>query len=409
MHSKSFEKLSTFIVVISPLFLQYIFILDFILFPEFFLFLSLVFLFFKSPAINFKVFGWMFFYLLCVFFLVCFAIVNYDFINIKLAMTTYIRFFFYICILVFVSQKFFDVKFGAYCLVWIAFLNSAYGLLQYFSYKFVGIALPWYFPFLTVHYGTELIVEQIYYFDTFGYRFSGLFSEPAHFSQYVCFALFFLFFYKDLPISNRTIKIMSVVNLLALLLSASGTGFVDVIYVLLVGVIFFFKNSGRNPTIYIYALFVLFLAFFLVFIQSEDLLKGFSRINSESEYSSLYIRVYRPFEVYWDLDVFYKMFGVGYGNYAEFLSANGVLNDYELSRNVIWTNSAVFILSGVGFFAFCVYLIFHVALYVNVNFLNRAIIIFVLLHLIYSDLPLSLFYVMMMSFVVSPFRQKNLR
>lgn len=404
MGNIKFSKICAVALVSAPMLLQYIFIIDIVLLPEYLIAGLLALALLNAPVIDFMVFRWILAYLFFVFASILISILFYDHINAVLAGTTYVRFFFYSMVLIFLSYRYFDIDTAAKVLIFLAVINAGYGLLQYFAYTYSGVVLPWHLPFLTVHYGTELIAEQDYYFTTFGFRFSGLFSEPAHLSQYVSFALYILVFYKS-PSFNPSVTaklLCGAVMVSALLLSASGTGFVAVVFIALFWLISNFSNKRRNPVIFGFVVFVLaLLSYFFIDLQSGGLFQGFSRISSNSEFSTLYIRVIRPFEVYFGLDFFHQLFGLGYGNYAEFLAYTGAFNDYEQLRNVAWTNSAVFILSGAGLIGFLIYMAFHLSVYSRSNTFNKGIVVFILMHLVYSDLPVSIFYVAMMSFVVS--------
>lgn len=404
MLDRSLSRLCAAVLMTAPMFLQYVFMLDFVLLPEYFMGMLLAVALIKRPYVNVSVFRWIIAYLILAFVLMCFSVLFYEHVNFVLAGTTYIRFFFYVSVLVFLSYRYFDVDLAAKILIFVAAVNAVYGLMQYLAHTYLGMVLPWHLPFLQVHYGTELIAEQDYYFSTFGYRFSGLFSEPAHLSQYLSFALYFLVFYKSggFSLSLGTRLLLGAIIISALLLSASGTGFVAVAFVAAAWVIKSLSASGRGSLPSLLGI-VIFLAISYLFagFQADEFLQGLMRITSDSEFSTLYIRVIRPFEVFLSLDLVQQLFGIGYGNYAEFLFFGGALNDYEQIRNVAWTNSAVFILTSVGVVGFIVYLMFHLSVYMRSDFFNKGIVLFILMHLVYSDLPISIFYVTMMSFVLA--------
>lgn len=412
MKETLFSRASTFIIILSPLFLQYTFFFDFILLPELFISAIVAISLLKKPGANLYLFKWLFLYLALVIILTLFSAILYDHFNFVLASTTYSRFLFYSIALILISSKYFIIDFGAKLLVLIAVLNAVYGLIQYFSYSLLGVILPWHLPFLSVHYGKELITEQAYYFNTFGFRFSGLFSEPAHFSQYLSFALFFVVFYKSKLFNYPPQWRFSVtlVIICALLMSGSGTGFFAVAFIAAAWVFKRLVKAGKNPIPYLILIVLIpAISYSLISSQSESFLHGFSRITSDSEFSTLYIRIIRPFEVYLSMDLASQIFGIGYGNYAEYLEYGNNLNDYERARNVVWTNSAVFILAGGGMISLAAYLLFHVDLYSKSTTFNKGIIFFVMMHLIYSDLPLSIFYVAMMSFVVASLHMQSIK
>ncbi|WP_220493644.1 hypothetical protein, partial [Pseudoalteromonas sp. SR41-8] len=305
-------------------------------------------------------------------------------------------YFFYILIIVFVCDKHFLYFFGLRIFLVISGALSIYGLMQYVYFMFSGIALPWYLPFLEIKYGNELIENSSYYFSEFGYRFSSLFSEPAHFSQYIGLALLLLVLQEKVIFSKRFDSSLMFLLAISLLLSASGTGFALLI---LVFIAFTKVRILQNKSI-LGLLFFIYISIPAIAFVLLNFSTGFERMTSFSDVSSIYIRVIRPYSVYFDMPVLQMIFGVGYGNYSEYVLSLNTLTAFELERNITWANSGAFLLVGVGGFALLPYLYFHYSIS-RKCIISMFTTLFIVLHLIYSDLPLSIFYILSIAFVLS--------
>lgn len=397
-----FNKIITIFIVLSPMFLQYSIFVPFLLFPEFFLLLLLFLSFFKSNNIDVKL---LIFVLIFIIYAVFISFLQYlidDYVSLELTLTTSFRLLFYFIILLFLSGYYFVRDFGAKLIVFVASFNSVYGIAQFLAFKFLGFTLPWYLPFLTVQHGQRLISEQDDIFDTFGFRFSGLFSEPAHFSQYVGFAFLILLFFDNGQLFSKANKfLLSILFLISLLLSASGTGFFILSFVLLMFFynLIFINFSLRKFLVGIVIFIISFIILSLLIYSNDTLSIGFQRILNFSDTSSLYVRIIRPLDVFLNLDIWNVLFGVGYGNYSNYLFYFGLENDYESNVGIAWSNSLGVFLVGSGLLGTTIVILIYRYLFVKTDCFGKYSLLFVFVHLFFSDLPHTLFFVCFLSFL----------
>ena len=397
----TFSKYLTTLIVIAPLFQQYILIFDFILLPEYLLAPLLIkTILSKKIKIN-KIFIFLILYRTSLL-LLCITSLHRPPFDSYIFWTTYSRFSFY-AIFIIVFHRYFDTSYGLNLLTAVALLNSIYAFSQLIVFDNFSIALPWHLPFLSVKYGTQLIENQGEIFVQFGYRPSGLFSEPAHFSQYIGFAYIALLFgtFHSKSLVSRFRIVFLAIYTLALLLSGSGTGFA-IVAIFSVLYFVFPKKQGlhrtRVPLIAFGGAVAVAAGWLFDF---SALFHGLSRIEGASETSALYVRVIRPIEVYLSLSPLDMIFGVGYGNYAKYVIYSGLMNEYEESINIAWTSTAGFILVGGGALSFVLICVFFCNLFTKSQILGKSIVLFVFIQIFFNDFVTSLFFVMAMSFATS--------
>ena len=407
----NFKNFLTIIIVLSPLFLQYSFIFPFVLFPEFFFILSLSFIFFKKTELNYSILTFSLLIFLYIFSLSAVKYFSEDYISFALSATTSFRLLFYLLIVVFFSS-FFLRDYAAKLVVYVAAFNSIYGLAQFGSYNVFNITLPWYLPFLNVQHGKKLITDQDYIFEAFGFRFSGLFSEPAHFSQYIGFAFIVLLFYKGgFKFSSKTKFFTGFVFSIALLLSASGTGFFVILFLFgVVSINFLFNNFNLAK----FSIGLFFVSIALVsattLIMSNDLLSfGVQRILNFDDNASFYVRIIRPLVIYDGLDSIDKIFGVGYGNYSNYIFHKSLYNTYELSLGFAWSNSLGVFLVGSGLVGFILINFIYLYAFIKSDFFGKIVILYIYFHFFFSDLPHTIFFVCFFIFAITKICNKNVK
>lgn len=395
-----FDIITTFVIIVGPMFTQYSSISNVILLPELFIFPLLLYYFFVYRNVTLLNLKWYFLYFIICLILTLINILVGTPLDITISIFAFLRHIFYALIIVSIGYKNFNVDYAAKLLIIVAFFNSIYGFIQYIVYNLTGTILPWYFSFLPVKYGVNLIENSNYYFSEFGYRFSGLFSEPAHFSQYIAIALMVTIFYKpESFIMSKSIRIfISIIFILALLLNGSGTGFAMILFILVLVIL---NRNDESLKIKLLKIIFLFLVItFLLYIGSHQILTtGLSRILSSSELSSGNIRVLRPFYIFNSLPILSKFIGVGYANYSEYVISSSLVTDYEMSLNSAWTNTIGYILVGSGIIGFSFYIFFIFYLLRNTKYLYKYLVVMIILFSFFTELPLSFQFITIMGFI----------
>jgi hypothetical protein len=396
---RKISLLYTLVLCLSPLLIQYCFIFDFVLFPEFFLILLggstllfpikidrklliYVFLFFSFTAVGSLYFSY-----------------YSEYYILKSGLATQFRLLVYFLFVLFFSANLFDRKYAAICIVVVGVLSSIYGIVQYVFYYYLNIVLPWYLPWLEVKYGARLIAEYESIFQIYGYRYSALFSEPAHFSQYVGLSLLVILLKGKELISSKLLYLSAIfLMLISLLLGGSGTGFVVVLLVFLVYFYDLFKSYNLYNKIFLaIALGFLLITILYTVVGFNYQFSGLNRLLSMSETSTVYVRILRSLEVFQSLDSIDQFWGLGYGSYADYLIYNQLLNNYEASTGTNWSSSLGFLLTGIGVVGVALLLMYYFLLWNRSDVFGRYLIIYLCFYFPFSDLPLSIYFVLITS------------
>lgn len=393
---------TTLIIVLGPMFTQYSSISSVILLPELVVFPLLIIYFLKyrfMTILNLKKYSLYFF--LAVLLTLLNAVIGTE-LDLLISSTAVIRHLFYYLVIITIGYKNFDSDFAAKVLIITALFNSIYGFVQYAAYSFTRTILPWHISFLPLRYGIYLVENSIYFFNEFGFRFSGLFSEPAHFSQYISIALLVLLFYRSesFKISKAKKFIGSAVFILSLLLNGSGTGFATSVFIMLL----FFFNSEKNTyhNLLMKITFVFLGVIFLSYIVTNETFNiGLDRILSVSELSTGNIRIFRPFHVFSALPGLNKIIGVGYANYSEYVLNSSLATQYELSINIAWTNTIGYVLVGSGILGLFIYIRFFVHLFTRTKHFCRYLVILTVFFSFFTEVPLSFQFITILSFIIN--------
>lgn len=384
------------------MFMQYSIFFSFVLLPEFF-FILLLLLCFCSGKSHFDP-VLLALVVLLFLYLIAGSLYKYyttAYVDFNLSVTTLMRFLFYFMITIFLSANYFLREYGAKTAVYLAGFNSIYGVIQFVSFKAAGLVLPWYLPLLSVQQGQRLIAEQDFIFGEFGYRLSGLFSEPAHFCQFIGFALLIVLFYKKGGLFARKVQVLFVVIfILSLLLSGSGTGVFVIIFIFTAFCLklIFGKYSAKNFVLSFSFLVVSAFSLIIVILLNDALSLGVLRVLSFSDMSTLNVRLIRPVMVFLSLDYVDTFFGVGYGNYSTYVFYNNINNIYESSIGSAWTNSLGVFLVGSGLLGFSLVSVIYRYIFINSDSFGRLIILYIFVHFFFSDLPHSIFFICFISF-----------
>lgn len=403
------DRYTTLVIVLGPMFTQYASVFNLVLLPELFVIPLLLLSLFKSKYLMIQNFRRYFLYLAVVLFLTLINVLIGTNVNLIVAISAFIRHFFYAIVIISIGYKNFNIDFGAKVLLIVALINSIYGVLQFIFFHTFGKILPWYFSFLNTRYGTNLIENQTYYFENFGYRFSGLFSEPAHFSQYIAIALVVTLFYKSntFKMKKLTMTWLTLIFSFVLLLNGSGTGFAMILFIT---VIFFVNAKSKNLSSLMlkYSLVAIVSVVLLFISKNESLNLGLERIMSTSELSTSNIRIFRPFNIFSHLPFLNKIIGVGYANYSEYVINSNLASNFELSIKSAWTNTIGYILVGSGAIGMFFYLNFYVHLLIRTKYFYRYLVLLLGVFSLFTEVPLSFQFITIMSFVLKGVTTQNL-
>lgn len=257
----------------------------------------------------------------------------------------------------------------------VAFLCSFFLIIQAAFHLITGIWIPGIIPNLpaadTANTSTFIATTT---------RACSVFSEPAHFAQYVAVPLV----YTLLKNNKRAcdIKYMSVI-IIALVLSFSGNAVA--VIVVAIGA-YYIKILDKKNVKKIFQIVVLaiisIIAFCVLYKYSVSLQNLLERFTSgeiagktASRYSG-YVRIVRGYLVYNKFDFIYKIFGVGIGNYEAFAMKNA--NDVLLGVTSMipgYLNGIQYYLTGGGIIGLVLYLRLVMKKAMTSGYINKIILI----------------------------------
>lgn len=315
--------------------------------------------------------------------------------------STFARLTFYFLCIVFLSARFFNLTTAIKVCSSVSVVNSVYLIIQSIAYTFFNRLLPWYFSFLPIKQNSKLIEDPEYYISNFGYRPSGLFFEPEQFALYVVPTILFVMFFSSREYTPKLKSLSISLMCVAVVLSGSGTGLGLLAYIIVMYILKSVKTYGRKTAFQkIMPAVVIIGCVAGAIMFSGYLLDSLDRLTNTDEMSSFAVRVLRGISAYKQYPAINKIFGVGYGNYDIFNSANGISTIYDFGES-LYVNAFMFMTTGTGVFGALLYLSANYALIKKSHgvFRYRAIMFFVALFLTTEALTMSI--IMIYGFILS--------
>jgi hypothetical protein len=410
-NSSFLQKICSLLIVTAPIIAPYNGFLPFLILPEI-LFLILIVVCFidiskRKVAIKlgkYKILVFYFFIINLISLLVYFIQPSFSLIEYLKAS---IRFGFYVFIILFIVQNYFVFRLASKWYLYFSILASVYLIIQSISYKLFNFILPWYIKWLPIHSETYLNADFDLLFSRF-YRPSSFFLEPAHFAAYVIPMLAFVLFYKYKDSKFKSILLAAIITV-ALLLSTSGGGIILASFLWGAWSLKFIK--GQNTYLSVLKLILVLVIVFLVVLpvfNAELLVKSLGRLFSDNQLSSSNIRIVRGFSVFSMLPITYKIFGVGYGNYATYVIENSITTIYDLKGNSTWVNASAYILMGTGIIGFSTFLLLFINLFKNTKEYFRILTVVVFISTFYSTNFLSISIVMLLAFILHGYKSNTI-
>ena len=215
-------------------------------------------------------------------------------------------------------------------------------------------------------------------------RPTSIFIEPGYYSQFVIPLFAYLLFKKqtlDATINKRKSIFIVLLLISGVLLSTSGQGIILIIIILLikfVHLIFRQKFTLKNTLVF----YTIALVFVIFLITNFEYLNTILLRLVISDDSTTGIRLLRGFQVYKELPIEHRVFGVGYGNIGYYMTINNITTNYDNFSQIEYFSSFTNLLVSVGFFGPIIYLISVLSPYnkrKNEQYVSVLIIIFIIL------------------------------
>lgn len=216
-----------------------------------------------------------------------------------------------LCILLYFS---FLSKYQAY-LFWKAFYSISFFLvsvvfIQFIIYKLTGVFISF--------------VER-----SQEYRPAAFFSEPAHYSMLMGLVHLSLLLKLDpLYIKNGIRILISCFISISLLLSSSSSG---MIYVLFVWGLWILKEKSLSLSLKLFLLVIFSLIFTSIFAFTDELSTAYEHFMSTdfSSVTSGSFRIARGFDLFSNLSVTEKLFGIGCGSIDNYIISSNFISIYD--------------------------------------------------------------------------------
>lgn len=270
----------------------------------------------------------------------------------------------------------------------------------------IGVRVPFNLPGLNYTSSWEQLSSQTFGMNEYP---TALFSEKAHFCEYLIPYLAFCLF-SDHFVKNLRIFKAVIISLLTVM-SASGNGVVLVF--LCWGLYFTFFNEfnfTNRMLLFIIGVTVIAISFYaLTQIDTINTMLSMLFTNNIYGYSKANYRVYRGFDIYFLLPIIQKLFGVGYYNMEEFASVHNIVSQYDTSWNIYEYFSAFTqILIYFGALGF-IFIVGHIIpLFKNQSNLTKGLVILLIAISLSSEILLQGFHMMFLILVLSSIQDNSL-
>lgn len=321
-----------------------------------------------------------------LFVLNCVSLFKYSNIDIP---TPEILIFLVLCL----SKKWFNIEFGIKVYKVAIYFVCIVFLLQETCYYATGVRFSALMPFLPLIYTTvdmsSFISGQI-----LADRSSSIFLEPAQMAQYII-PYYVITLFKSNSLEKFNWEIFFLIFILILLQSGNGLlvcGIISIIWLLKI------KKTKSNIGKIILLLFlcILFIAWFKGTLIGDDIFNRIGEFSPDDSNTSGYYRIFRGYELWLDLDITDKLFGIQSSQLARIINTlgAGALFDNEIYLN---TFQSKLIYSGI--FGTIIYFMWIFKEINSSSYIGKFILgALIILHFIASvDLSLLMLYIALSS------------
>ena len=217
----------------------------------------------------------------------------------------------------------------------------------------LGVRMSFKFPFLAYASGWKFLEGINFGMRTFP---TSLFSERAHFSQYLVPYIAICLYSDQLIKKWRYHKALGVSAVVVS--TISGNGIISVIIIWLMFVLLFGKIKSRNRIIVFIITVCAIIGFYYILSDIPAFNNMFSHLFSseDTNYAKADYRIYRGLDMFLRLPFFGKIFGVGYKHmhmYSRVYNIVSVFDKHEMVYEYFSSVSQILIYSGIVGAALC--------------------------------------------------------
>lgn len=259
----------------------------------------------------------------------------------------------------------------------VARIACIFLLIQFLSFNLFGIILNGRMPFLELQ-EVYLIRENLFgFYNAVSFvRFSSFFIEPSHFAQYVAPFICLCLFDRKNGFQKKRI-LYAVFCSFMVLLSISGTG---IMIVSLIWFLYFLFNDSKKlykkiATVYLGLIISIFLFMLLYYVPALNEMVNNLFVSSDGGQSKADYRIYRGFDIYFELSFIYQLFGSGYKSIGSLASYYGIESLYDTSALYEYMNDIALILTNFGLVGFVMFAILIIQIFKQGEVLTKALLI----------------------------------
>ena len=246
----------------------------------------------------------------------------------------FVRYSFYIFSFLFTSSRLLDVLRLKKCIIMITLIGCVFLVIQFFSFRLLGIAIPGYTHLIPLYSDTYSTRD----YTVSSYRPTAFFLEPAHFCRYSVIALCVLLF------DNKEIKTKSLIEAIfisiCILLSTSSQGYL-LLAIIVISFVLSRISKIKNRLIKYASIIAVLVSPLIIYLVLNSSIVSFTieralsgDINSTTSAAGARLASY---SYYSKLPLLFKIIGVGFGSgvvgvedvwfsgFARFLYGSGIL------------------------------------------------------------------------------------
>ena len=262
-------------------------------------------------------------------------------------------FLFFTLLIFFPSEDDFDVYFAGQVYLKIGMIAGGFLVVQYILFWGIGYNLLGLIPGLPLNYTIENYNEWVdAYNDLYSIMFrpTSFFPEPASLAQYME-PLLILVLFTPIGKDKRLVKAIFISTVMVLSTSTNG-----LIFSIFTWIIYFvhinFRNlKNRRFPIFLVIAFLIAIVAIILILSTDNQIGNYTAQKFEGLFgmnvsSSAYLRIMRGFDIYSQLNVFEKIFGIGLGTYKSYY-ATGTLTVFEGETEYMSSLSYLFVSGGI--------------------------------------------------------------
>lgn len=236
-------------------------------------------------------------------------------------------------------------------------VSLAFFFLQY-GLRLIGISISGIIPFLPL--ANEVNTAEMIAHQSDLDRNSGLFLEPAHYSDFMIIVLTFYLFKEKM---SRKDIIYSIAITISILLSQSATGYALMTIVLAYWLFVYHLKKSKYKFLFLSFAVALVAVLVVVVSSNEGLMEVFGRYNELSgetndsvHGTSSYVRVLRGYIPFFESDTLHQLLGSGLGCLLGFVKAHPSSDYLALTTfTPDWVNGLQYLIISTGIIGALIY------------------------------------------------------